>query len=362
MKKILALLCLAGALCCSCSKDETPTSGSIYGIITDSETGEPVRNAEVVLAPGNNTTISGYDGHYEFSDLEPGQYKVQVRATGYASNSRQISVAVGASTSCDLLLTPVQTSSGISFSNTTVDFGTDYSSLRINIYNNGTSGAVSWSVNGITESWLTVSPMNGKVEMNGSESIAVNIDRSKISEGTTTFFTVQAAGRAQTITVIVAGNSSSGGGNVGGGDSGKEDYSSAYVSSCDDRISVDIVSCKRSGSSVVFTYSLTNTGSAINDFRIYAVGPTTYTSVSDDTGYTYTYQNSKFVFGGASPSGASIISTNLPTYAKKNGTITLSNVSSSAKKLHVSIFCIAYPASVYNLAGNYITFSGVPIY
>ncbi|MCM1151319.1 MAG: carboxypeptidase regulatory-like domain-containing protein [Alistipes sp.] len=357
---LLALLCFAGLLCCNCSEDETPSTGSVYGIITNSETGDPIRNAEVILSPGNTTTISGNDGHYEFLDLEPGQYKIQVQANGYGSNSRQISVALGSSTPCDILLTPVQSGSGISFSNTTVDFGTDYSTLRIDIYNNGTSGAVSWNISNITEQWLTVSPLSGKIAMNGSETLSVNIDRSKISNDATAFFTVNAAGRAQTIMVIVNSNTSSGGNT--GGDSGKDDYSSASISSCDSRISADIISCKRSGSSVVFTYSLTNTSSNISDFRIYAVGPTTYSDVSDDAGHTYTYQDSKFAFGGNSPSGSSIISTSLPTNAKKNGTITLNNVSTNAKKLYISIYCTAYPASVYNLESNYITFSEVPIY
>ena len=62
-------------LCFGCSESEVDTFGGIYGIITDVETKEAVRGADVVLAPGNISSTTSTDGRYEFTSLEPGQYK-----------------------------------------------------------------------------------------------------------------------------------------------------------------------------------------------------------------------------------------------------------------------------------------------
>lgn len=94
MRKILSFI--AGALIAiSCTSPVVNVFGSIYGIITDAQTGEPVRAASVILSPGNITTVTGSDGHYEFVDLEAGQYKLQVTAPGYLVNTRQITAMAG---------------------------------------------------------------------------------------------------------------------------------------------------------------------------------------------------------------------------------------------------------------------------
>lgn len=56
-----------------CSEDEVSTFGNVYGIVYDSETGDALRNAQVVLSPGNLSTVTGADGHYEFKNLDAGQ-------------------------------------------------------------------------------------------------------------------------------------------------------------------------------------------------------------------------------------------------------------------------------------------------
>ena len=117
MKNIIYLAILSFiSLAIGCSSDETPSFGSVYGIITNAKTNEPIRGAEVVLAPGNLSSITGTDGRYEFTDLESGQYKLQVRASGYTTNSRQITVMAGMSNSCDIILTPEIVSSKIKLS------------------------------------------------------------------------------------------------------------------------------------------------------------------------------------------------------------------------------------------------------
>lgn len=64
----------------SCKKEEF---GSIYGLITDKATGEPVKNANVQLRPSGETFLTGDDGRYEFIDLTFDDYSITVSKTGY---------------------------------------------------------------------------------------------------------------------------------------------------------------------------------------------------------------------------------------------------------------------------------------
>ena len=64
----------------SCKKEEF---GSIYGLITDKATGEPVKNANVQLRPSGETSLTGDDGRYEFLELKHGDYSITVSKTGY---------------------------------------------------------------------------------------------------------------------------------------------------------------------------------------------------------------------------------------------------------------------------------------
>lgn len=119
---------LGGLLFAGCSEDEVSTFGSVYGIVSDSETGEALRNAQVVLSPGNLSTVTGVDGHYEFKDLDAGQAKVQVSSNGYVMDSRQVTIVSGLAVQCDVSLKKEVKEARIKLSSTSLDFG--WSSLR----------------------------------------------------------------------------------------------------------------------------------------------------------------------------------------------------------------------------------------
>lgn len=61
MRKVILILAVAviGLTVWSCGKEKEPAAGSVYGMITDAETNEPVPGAQVMLSPGNVTTVTG---------------------------------------------------------------------------------------------------------------------------------------------------------------------------------------------------------------------------------------------------------------------------------------------------------------
>lgn len=81
---ILVSLCSIFFLSCETdNNDLDESSGSIYGVVADFSTGEPVANANVSLRPGGETTLTGYDGMYEFLDVADGNHTIIVSKTEY---------------------------------------------------------------------------------------------------------------------------------------------------------------------------------------------------------------------------------------------------------------------------------------
>lgn len=570
MKKLLRLIFLLLIFSMvGCSTDETPSFGSVFGIISDSKTNEPVHGAEVVLAPGNQSSITGADGRYEFTDLESGQYKLQVRASGYTTNNRQITVYAGMSSSCDIVIAPEIISNKIQLSTNSLNFGSEHTKLSFAIQNVGNAGIISWQISEVAE-WLTVSPLQGETDMGKSSAVTVSVNRAMIAEDRTTTFVVVADGESLPVTVAVkpvssytfsvapeqldfgttetiknvelsnvdyngiidwsisndypewiksivpssgslrkaehatvaievdrskiSGNVSSvlnvsAGDNViplivscgyeapsqtpyteiypksaidfgltettatitlksyyaatnytaslqdclgswvslnktsgtipdyevsqrteeivvaldrskmysanescrvvisagndtyqlnitaqkepsdGGSDGGEvsEDYSSATVISCDSRVEAKIVSCKRSGSSVVFTYTLINNGlGTVNDWRIYPpwavsiIQGGTRSLITDNELNEYPYPT--MTFRTSSTTVSNIVTTSFPEGVACKGTVTITDVPDGITHINAIIGVYAYPNSTYNMADSKVTFKNVPLY
>ena len=179
MKKVVYVFSLLiGLLLTGCEVELPETMGNIYGIVGDMETGEPIRGATVILSPGNQTTVTGSDGHFEYLNLEAAQYKIQVSANGYITNSRQITVLAGASTSGDIMLR--QTTAQMSVSVEELDFGDNETSLSFNVIGKGDK-QVEWAVKEDID-WLSCSPSKGKIT-NSSASVVVTVDRDDLEDG-----------------------------------------------------------------------------------------------------------------------------------------------------------------------------------
>ena len=107
MKKIAILLSCALLLgvFTGCTKEEPNLYATIYGVITDSETGEPIANASIVLAPSGKTQTSGTDGRFEFLNLDAAQYTVTVQKTGYQTNRKTVTAVAAEKTEANIPLT-----------------------------------------------------------------------------------------------------------------------------------------------------------------------------------------------------------------------------------------------------------------
>lgn len=75
-----------------CAKTVHSTTGSINGIVTDANSGEPVFNATITLSPSGKTISTGTDGAYEFVEIEPLQYKIQAMHPNYKTNTKTVTV------------------------------------------------------------------------------------------------------------------------------------------------------------------------------------------------------------------------------------------------------------------------------
>ncbi len=102
-------------LCClffGCTPEEIENEkyGTIYGIVT--VTGEPLKGIGVSLFVDDALllkTVTYEDGHYEFSDLKPGEYDLEVETEGYNTFSTTVMVEAGRQARADMQLTLVET-------------------------------------------------------------------------------------------------------------------------------------------------------------------------------------------------------------------------------------------------------------
>ena len=281
----LLLVCCAWAvlIVTGCAKDEVDTTGTIYGIVNDADNGEPVSGVYVVLNPRGKTTNTGSDGRFEFLDMEPGQYTIQISKNGYKTNTKRISVVAGEQASGDMVLERGE--SRIKLSTNSLAFAKEETSKTFDVMNIGTSGSVSWSVT-FTESWLKVTPVNGTTAQGKNSTVIVNIDREKISQDMTANLLVEADGESMPVEISVKFGESEG----GGGDEPSEGKGSCgEIVSCDSEVKIEFLSCVKNADAVEFQFLLTNNR---EDWRDQSDGV-------DDKGNSYPGYNTKFYVGNS---------------------------------------------------------------
>lgn len=180
-------------------------NGSIYGTVTDSSTGEPVKIAGVELLPIGLKTVTGSDGTFIFPNVEYGEYELYVTKTGYESTKKSGIQLKGSSARYDVQIAKLPAAlrvvddSGNDISE--IDFGAepDDVSRLFNIFNDSES-ALEWQIT-TTANWIkSVSETSGILSAGVTKGIIVVIDRSKIlqqGENTTTLHITSDNGNKQ---------------------------------------------------------------------------------------------------------------------------------------------------------------------
>ena len=193
MKRFVFFACLCGMLIfSSCEKDkdkaDSVTQGSIYGVITDFATGNPVYAANVQLRPSGETTLTGSDGTYEFPNIEDGNYSITVSKAEYTDliDDYVISVKNGRRMRRDVQIEKIPTY--IRFTDVygndikELDFGSSIDMLAFNIYNNGTVAITCKVEQGCR--WIeSASEVPGTLMPGQNVLVSVRIDRTKLNAG-----------------------------------------------------------------------------------------------------------------------------------------------------------------------------------
>lgn len=186
MKRLMYIM-LVGLLFTACANDineEIPV-GRISGSVSDKTTGEPVATVSATLSPGGNSTVTGSDGSFEFIDLGPGEYTININKEGYNPNNKKVTVTAGQTTQTHLLIERIP--AVITADRTELDFGDNYSvnTLSFNIVNNNYE-KLSWEmINNC--GWITdVSPKSGTLAHGKTGTIIVKIDRELLADGNNT--------------------------------------------------------------------------------------------------------------------------------------------------------------------------------
>lgn len=173
-------------LLCSCNKEKSP--GSIYGIVADKATGEPIRAAGVELSGIGTTYITGSDGQFSFEDLQPNKYSMHITRLGYSDwTKKDIVVKSNAPTKIDVQLEKLPPALRIVDDNgrdiECIDFGsiTGDDSRLFNIFNDGNI-SLDWQIT-IFSDWLSVNRDSGSLEPGGSVGVIAHINRGNLLEG-----------------------------------------------------------------------------------------------------------------------------------------------------------------------------------
>ena len=194
MKKSLYLL-LGILLICgiyqACAPDvELP--GSIYGVVADKATGEPIKSAGVELSPGGLKTITGSEGQFEFTELDPGKYTLLITKTGYLDGvSSTIEVKAGQQAKGDVQLEKLPPALKVVNDNrqeiSTLNFGSAEADVArsFSLFNDGTE-SLEWQITTTAEWIKSVSKIEGILSAGATQSLIVTIDRVKLSSGENT--------------------------------------------------------------------------------------------------------------------------------------------------------------------------------
>ncbi|MDE5571310.1 MAG: carboxypeptidase regulatory-like domain-containing protein [Prevotella sp.] len=174
MKKILlTFVCFIGiVLLASCAKDEENLSGTIAGLVTNyTNANTPIAGATVTLSAKGLSKTTGSDGRFEFTDIEPGTYTLQVIANNFQPTTKQVTVYAGQKANCDFQLSV--SSINVDISPIMLTFGGTTEQLSLTITNNS-NNVLNYTISNIP-SFIQVSPSTGSVAAKGKQTVTVSV-------------------------------------------------------------------------------------------------------------------------------------------------------------------------------------------
>ena len=207
---LLGLLLVCGIYQACVPDVELP--GSIYGVVADKATGEPIKSAGVELSPSGLKTITGSEGQFEFTELDPGKYTLLITKTGYLDGvSSTIEVKAGQQAKGDVQIEKLPPALKVVDDNrqeiSTLDFGSAEADVArsFSLFNDGTE-SLEWQITTTAEWIKSVSKIEGILSAGGTQSLVIIIDRTLLERGenTTTVHITSNNGTKQ-LTIIAMG-------------------------------------------------------------------------------------------------------------------------------------------------------------
>lgn len=186
----LTIVCLLAG--CKKKKDETVSPGSIYGTVIDKSTQASISGAGVELMPKGLKTVTGSDGSFQFTQIDPGDYNLFVTKVGYQDlKSNTITVNPGETAKGDVQIEKLPASIQIMDNEGHIipelDFGGDEGivSKTFIIVNRGTI-TLNFRINQYADWIENIIPDHGTIPVNRDCPIILQIDRSKLTDGLNT--------------------------------------------------------------------------------------------------------------------------------------------------------------------------------
>ena len=175
---LLFVIIMLGA----CARDIVPFTGNINGKVTDAENGEVLQGVTITITPSGASRTTGSDGCFEFIDMDPKQYEIQAKKSGYITNNKTVTVVAGRDVSGDISLTPIEQEGKLALSVDVLNFGSQNTSLSFDVLNNGNK-SFNWNISGLDKvNWLSINPTTGSLAAGKSNAVTVTLDRDRISE------------------------------------------------------------------------------------------------------------------------------------------------------------------------------------
>jgi hypothetical protein len=135
LKHCFALFCIFTLLSSLCAFAQTITTGELAGTVTD-PSGAVVAGAAVQLKNLDEGSVSNAKtsstGYYQFSYLRPGSYTVTITGSGFQSEQKNVTVALGASATVNFKLTLGSSTTTVEVSGAAAQIETEDANLTAN--------------------------------------------------------------------------------------------------------------------------------------------------------------------------------------------------------------------------------------